>query len=560
MKKAKMILSLTLCAALMIAVSVTSFAFEVSDMTYLYIDKGSIIIGDGCVSGYGEFGEKITEFDPDGYCITATVSGDVKNTITFDGGKNIVVLKDVSISLTSQFLCAVSVENAADVTLYLEGNNSLVSGESRAGVEISTDSLLMIEGDGSLFAKSGGQAGIGGGNGASNGTVIINSGTITAQSLYNSAGIGGGSSGSGGNITINGGNVTALGGETAAGIGGGCASDGGSITINGGTVTAKGGENGAGIGGGWYGEAGNITVNGGSVIAVGSSAENIGAGGGLKSDGPVDSDGNMLYPVTVDASELGNVSALYSNGKDNIISGAHTGFASYCLYLPEGETILALKPETSTAVFYKAIIAGGNASVESVMPYTCFGSAQIGSDDVIRGLSCSLNSLDGFIDTADGFTFGYNNTPLGTGKEVELLYKGCQVYSFTVLIYGDLNGDSMYDGQDAFIVRLMLYDMLNSSNTDSLYFEAADVNRNGNVDSEDMRTLEQAGLLLSEIQQSNSENSLTYESYISFIDQSPYGEKDESPESCNHGIYNILMKLVNLLKALAEKLTEFFTK
>ena len=247
MKKIKSIVSLILCAVLTVLLCMPSFALEVSELTYLYIDKGCIVIGDGYVSGYGEFGEKVTEYDPDGYCITVTESGDVKNTVTFDGGKNIVVLKNVSVSLKSQFMCAFSVENGADVTLYLDGDNSLISGESRAGVEISADSVLTVEGDGSLFAKSGGQAGIGGGNGASNGTVIINSGTITAQSLYNSAGIGGGSSGGGGNITINGGNITALGGETAAGIGGGCASEGGNITINGGTVTATGGENGAGM-------------------------------------------------------------------------------------------------------------------------------------------------------------------------------------------------------------------------------------------------------------------------------------------------------------------------
>lgn len=560
MKRIKPLVSLFLCAVLIGAISVGSFALEVSEMTYLYIDKGSIVIGDGCVTGYGEFGEKITESDPDGYCITATSSDDVKNTVTFDGGSNRVVLKDVSISLTSQFMCALSVENGADVTLYLDGSNSLISGESRAGVEISEDSVLTIEGDGSLFAKSGGQAGIGGGNGASNGTLVINSGNITSQSLYNSAGIGGGSSGSGGNITINGGNVTALGGETAAGIGGGCASDGGNITINGGTVTASGGEYGAGIGGGWYGDAGNIVINGGSIIAVGSSAENIGAGAGLKSDGPFDSDGNKVYSVTIDASDIGAVSALYSNGKDNLISGSHTGYSSYCVYLPEGEEIIALKPEYSSAVFFKSLISGGNVSLECVNPYICSGFAQVGSDDVIRGLTCSLDSLDGYVEPADGFSFNYKNTPLGTGSRVELIYNGICVYNFTALIYGDLNGDSMYDGQDAFIVQLMLYDMLNSSNTDSVYFEAADVNRNGAVDIEDMRTLEQAGLLLAEIQQGSSENTVSFDSYISLIEQAPYVLTEESDESPYQRLYNFVIKLVNLLKALAVKLTLFFAK
>ncbi len=101
----------------------------------------------------------------------------------------------------------------------------------------------------------------------------------------NEAGIGGNNHGSAGTIEVNGGHVIARGGEYAAGIGGGGNGywsgqygNGGTFIINGGHVEATGGDNGgAGIGGGGYtsndmitgGNGGIVTINGGVVEARG---------------------------------------------------------------------------------------------------------------------------------------------------------------------------------------------------------------------------------------------------------------------------------------------------
>jgi hypothetical protein len=113
------------------------------------------------------------------------------------------------------------------------------------------------------------------------GTLIINSGTVTANGGYKGAGIGGGYKGDGGIITINGGTVEATGGDYGAGIGGGMSGTGGNITINGGTVTATSGSLGAGIGGGVGGSAGNILITGANTKVTakgGSGAQDIGNG------------------------------------------------------------------------------------------------------------------------------------------------------------------------------------------------------------------------------------------------------------------------------------------
>jgi hypothetical protein len=180
----------------------------------------------------------------------------------------------------------------ANVTLTLEGENTLTAGAyvNAAGIQ-TTGATLVINGSGELTATGAGVgAGIGGGgSGDDGGTIIINGGTVNAIGGAQGAGIGGGSAGDGGNIKINSGDVTAKGGEWGgAGIGGGDQrGDGGTITITGGMVNATGGGwsawgiGGAGIGGGDGGYGGTITITGTPhIIAIGVYVSGIGHGAG----------------------------------------------------------------------------------------------------------------------------------------------------------------------------------------------------------------------------------------------------------------------------------------
>ena len=174
-------------------------------------------------------------------------------------------------------------------------------------------------------AGSGG-AGIGGGTAyntqASNqsnytagtpGTIIINTGTITAVGGHNAAGIGGGLNGAAtsSKIEINGGNITAVGGRFAAAIGDGDSTSSGTssefdvsnnssyeIIINGGVINAYGGVSASAIGttdeitisnkGNMEDSALSITITGGTITAQSgesydggtTSTAAIGAGNG----------------------------------------------------------------------------------------------------------------------------------------------------------------------------------------------------------------------------------------------------------------------------------------
>ena len=189
--------------------------------------------------------------------------------------------------------CAFTLQTNACVSLFLAGNNALLSGDNRAGLEVAGGRTLSINSapgdDAGALTATGGKyaAGIGGNNKNESGTITIHGGQITAYGTDGAAGIGGGSQGAGGTTTINGGHVSASStGTYGAGIGGGYYRAGGTITINGGTVMAQGGRLSAGIGGGYYhsGPAGTVAINGGTVTATGGNS-GAGIGGGSSSQG-----------------------------------------------------------------------------------------------------------------------------------------------------------------------------------------------------------------------------------------------------------------------------------
>ena len=206
------------------------------------------------------------------------------------GGTTAISISNIVMTATIWRESPFTLESGANVELTLVGDNAFTGAGNAAGISMSPDTSLTIDGDGSLTATGGEYgAGIGGSFGVKGGNVTISSGTVTATGGDHAAGIGGGgkvSSGSaiaehGGNVTITGGNVTARGGWHGAGIGGGYFGSGGTAVISGGVVTATGGGYGAGIGGGDYGDGGTIEISGGVVTATcGNGGAGIGGGFG----------------------------------------------------------------------------------------------------------------------------------------------------------------------------------------------------------------------------------------------------------------------------------------
>lgn len=208
--------------------------------------------------------------------VTKAVNEAVKNVIKIINNctkkDTTVTIKDVNIDVSGKGRSAMFVQGKGDTTLKLEGNNTLKSGQSCAGLEKddehSTGKLTITAEDtsSSLNAYGGhGGAGIGGGNQRSTSNLEIANGKIHAVGGLFGAGIGGGINGNG-EVSISGGEVTAQGGNFAAGIGGG-AQGSGKVTIKNGKVTAKTNGAAAAIGGG-IGGSGDVTILDGTVTAT----------------------------------------------------------------------------------------------------------------------------------------------------------------------------------------------------------------------------------------------------------------------------------------------------
>ena len=205
-----------------------------------------------------------------------------------------------------------------------------------------------------------GAAGIGGGEGASCGTLEIHGGTINATGGEKGAGIGGGSGqGFYGQLTIYGGDVTAHGGLFGAGIGSGdenSAAMAGFITIYGGKVVAYGGKYAAAIGGGYEGNGASLRIYGGWVEAYAPKTEDdkgdgAGIGGGRYGNGFE----TYIYGGTVDAnggdygagiggggarnhSEKGNSGLIEIHG-GTVTAGATEAAAIGCGFRGESATV-----------------------------------------------------------------------------------------------------------------------------------------------------------------------------------------------------------------------------
>ena len=250
MKKRK-IVSTLLALLLLASLPVSALAAEWD------ISKGDITVNAG--SG----GQTVTQGSqvdvPDSAPVITGSS--TENTLTINAEKDQtanVTLSDVNIDVSSEGKAAVSTNGGGNVSIELDGDNTLKSATNHAGLEKNNGGSLTI-----------------------------------ADENKN-------------------GKLTAKGGDYGAGIGGGWRGSGSDITISGGEVNATGGVNGAGIGGGCYGYGNNITVSGDAKLKVqGGVEDNIdGAGAGIGNGGSSD---ERAIPVT-GAEVEPDTSGLTTNG------------------------------------------------------------------------------------------------------------------------------------------------------------------------------------------------------------------------------------------------------
>ena len=293
-------------------------------------------------------------------CVLALLNNATVSGVSTSGTFRIVVaddrvanltLKDLTIVARSEkFASAIVVSNAA-CTVALEGDSIIAAkGQYAAGIEVASNSVLTVRGDG-ILAVSGGKnaAGIGSAGGFTPpGKIVIEGGTIVAQGGEKAAGIGGGVSSvpMAGGILISGGNVTAAGGANAAGIGSGysrAAIPAGAVKISGGTVLSAKGNGGTGNIGDFImsGNANSISSAGSELSFCVTGGSVHGANLDAKPD-PVDADGTPLRYLLFTNMTAGAAVSIASPdipstyGMNDVVVDS---MGSVCLWLPETNAV-----------------------------------------------------------------------------------------------------------------------------------------------------------------------------------------------------------------------------
>lgn len=158
--------------------------------------------------------------------------------------------------------------------------------------------------------------------------------------------------------------------------------------------------------------------------------------------------------------------------------------------------------------------AGTNAVVDTQSSY-------------IYGIDAGLDQIDDYVvilDSTCSLEYDTLTGDIGTGSLANLVRDGEIVDSYTVILFGDVNGDGWYDGEDAFLVNLITEGLLTKENIPDYMWTAADCNHDGLINEVDVDLLMGAGVKRNDIEQNVPQTELVtqtaYIEYASIIDQS----------------------------------------
>lgn len=189
--------------------------------------------------------------------------------------------------------------------------------------------------------------------------------------------------------------------------------------------------------------------------------------------------------------------------------------------------VTAIKPGTTAIVAETEDGGYIDFCLVRVISLVAFNGAVIDNDrNIIYGLSSNLESVDDYLITADdSMTVNLSTSTVGTGTFINVMDNGEVVDLYEAVIFGDVNGDSWYDGQDAVLVSCLANGMLTKEDVGEAVYTAADCNHDGIIDQLDVDLLNYAGALLANVDQSKPtevllETSSEYVEYLDLIDQS----------------------------------------
>lgn len=156
----------------------------------------------------------------------------------------------------------------------------------------------------------------------------------------------------------------------------------------------------------------------------------------------------------------------------------------------------------------------------------------------IYGLDFGIRSLDKYITLADGYTYRCDN--YGSGGAVRIMKNGSVVKVYSIVIFGDINGDGWSDRYDLDIANSIYNRRRPVSSISDAQLMASDVNHDGYLDYKDTNILEKTSDLIRRFNRNDSADRLAktsaYRDYVALLPQTnvkPKEEKYNAPTMCD---------------------------
>lgn len=161
----------------------------------------------------------------------------------------------------------------------------------------------------------------------------------------------------------------------------------------------------------------------------------------------------------------------------------------------------------------------------------------------------------------EGYSISADSEKVHTGMTVTLADESnSKLAEYTVVIFGDVNGDGWYDGQDAIIVDCLANGMLTKESVGEAVYMAADCNHDGVIDQFDVDLLNQAGTLLVNVDQTKPaevllETSSEYVEYLGLIAQAPEADTDNTTQQ--DAELDIFGMIIDFIKLIVETILSY---
>ena len=203
------------------------------------------------------------------------------------------------------------------------------------------------------------------------------------------------------------------------------------------------------------------------------------------------------------------ISVIWINYSQNDVTENGELFTLYFKVLKEGihnVSVTYSKADTFNNAFEEIEFTciGGKVFAEKMLMPREDKNAVIDLDrKYIYGLDVGMKTINSYVYASDGYTISEipGKMGLGTSSVVNVIYGNDIADTYTVIVFGDVNGDGLCDGQDAVTVNMLANGMLTREQVGEGAWLAADGNHDGVIDQADVNLLNQTGVFLANINQ-----------------------------------------------------------